>query len=53
MVTKTLLFVSVVRDSELRPAPSSTEQWSDPADGRRLVYIFDKRSGQQLGPLPR
>jgi quinoprotein glucose dehydrogenase len=49
LVTKTLLFVSVsALASTGVPERPAWSQWGDPDDDRRLIYVFDKQSGQLL-----
>ena len=49
LVTKTLLFVGVsALHSSGVPEPPAWAEWADPDDDRKLIYVFDKQSGQLL-----
>ena len=51
LVTKTLVFASVWkrdRSSGEAPLVPMWEPWGDPDAGRKLVYVFDKQSGNLL-----
>jgi quinoprotein glucose dehydrogenase len=49
LVTKNLLFVSMsALHSRGVPERAPWAQWADPADARRLIYVFDKSSGTLL-----
>ena len=49
LVTKTLLFVSVTRlGIGGAPASPAWAAWGDPDAGRKLIYVFDKQSGELL-----
>mgnify|MGYP001422089015 CR=1 FL=1 len=46
LVTKTLLFVAMSGlHSRGVPEPAPWAKWTDPADARNLLYVFDKLSG--------
>ena len=49
LVTKTLLVVSVTRlGIGGAPASPAWAEWGDPDAGRKLIYVFDKQSGELL-----
>jgi quinoprotein glucose dehydrogenase len=49
LVTKTLLFVGVTYTFiNGRPQPAPWQKWSDPDFERKLLYVFDKRTGAVL-----
>ena len=51
LVTKSLLFVAVSRIGSFGPPEFPTETWEefvDPAETGKLMYVFDKQSGELL-----
>ena len=49
LVTKTLLVASVTRlGISGNPSPPAWAEWGDPAADRKLIYVFDKQSGDLL-----
>jgi quinoprotein glucose dehydrogenase len=49
LLTKTLLFVNVQRlDGGGRHTPPPWEQWGDADMWSRILYVFDKKTGQEL-----
>jgi quinoprotein glucose dehydrogenase len=49
LVTRSLLFVGVSRvSSSGYPELPDWTQWADPDENRKLIYVFDKRSGALL-----
>jgi quinoprotein glucose dehydrogenase len=49
LVTKTLLFVTVLHlQYDGAPAPPAWEQWGDADAARKVLYVFDKRTGALL-----
>jgi quinoprotein glucose dehydrogenase len=49
LVTKSLLFVGVSRVASTGGLdPPAWAQWADPDENRKVIYVFDKRSGALL-----
>ena len=49
LVTKTLLFASVTRlGVSGNPSPPAWAEWGDPASDKKLIFVFDKQSGDLL-----